>query len=119
MTVIGRDSLSHGSLTVAATQEAAAGRAFGGKWDFDLVIAARFGGLDGARYSREVKTDVGPLLIGQDHDGNPPVLQILLVADVLVRAQEDIEAGLFGSADEFAVPDLMPTQFSRSRDLMA
>jgi hypothetical protein len=37
------------------------------------------------------------LLNPENQDGDFPVRQILLVAQILVGSQQDIEAGLFGS----------------------
>lgn len=79
-------------------------RPLGRQWDFNLAVATGRGGADDRRDPLDVKANVRPLLIRQDYDGYQPLPQILLITYVLVRAYKDIEASLFGSADDSPFP---------------
>ena len=84
-----------------------------------LDVVAGFRGVDSGSNPFKVKPNIGPLLAGQNHDGNLPVVfEVLLIADVLVGAQKEIITGFFSTLDECPVSQLMPAHLRGARDLM-
>lgn len=70
------------------------------QWNHYLYVTAGLRLIDGYSDSFQVKPNIGPLLAGQDYDGNFPVAKVLLIANVLVSAQKEIVAGLFSAFDQ-------------------
>jgi len=62
--------------------------------------------------------DEPPPGFAQNYDGNPAVLQILLIADVLVRSNKNLELAL-GPAQEVSVFDSAPATLLHRTALMA
>jgi hypothetical protein len=56
----------------------------------------------------DVETKLWPLLLAEYDDCDLPTAEILLVADVLVRGQQDVETGLFRNHQEVAIPESLP-----------
>jgi hypothetical protein len=59
-----------------------------------------------------------PLLFANKDNGDAAVTQILLVANVLVRCEDEVKAGLLGCLDEFAVCNPVPTLLGSCADDM-
>ena len=94
------------------------GERFRREWDSHLYVASRNGHIDGGSNFFKVKANTGPLLVGQHHDGNLPVVQVLLIADVPVGAQKQIVTSFFSALDQNPVSQLVPAQLGGSGYLM-
>ncbi len=81
--------------------------------NFDFEIAARGGRIHNLKNSLKMEFDVGPLLVSENHNGNLAPGQILLVANVLVRRQEQIVASLFSFSPLLTILKFMPADLAR------
>jgi hypothetical protein len=63
----------------------------------DLSIAAQRGAIDSINNALNVGAQLRPLLTTENHDGDFSSRKILLVAQILIRGQQDIKTGRFGS----------------------
>ncbi len=61
-----------------------------------LDIAACDGGIYRVHYTLNMRPEIGPLLLLQDHDRDLPLLEILLVAEVLICSEENVEPSALG-----------------------
>lgn len=57
------------------------------------------GTVDSFDNALDVRAEVRPLLTSENHDGNLAVCEILLVAQVFIRSQQNIEPGRFGGRE--------------------
>ena len=58
--------------------------------DFDFFIAAGDRGIHGSHNPVKMEFDVWPLLVAEDHYGDPATRKILLITDILVRCEEQL-----------------------------
>jgi hypothetical protein len=66
-----------------------------GRRNLDLDIAAGHRCVHRLDDTLYMRTQLWPLLNTEHHDGDFPVAQILLLAQIFVGRQQNIEAGLF------------------------
>lgn len=61
----------------------------------------------------------GPVICAKFEDGDPQAAKPVLMADVLVRCDQNVESVPLGSPEELAVPQLMPTHLKGVPDFDA
>jgi hypothetical protein len=76
--------------------------------NFDLGIAAGRGCLNSFYDTLDVDPKLGPLLPAEYHDCDFSAGKILLVAQVLVRGQQNLETGLFRGRQQIAIAESIP-----------
>lgn len=83
--------------------------------DFDFHIAARNGGIYYRNNPVKMESDVWPLLIAKNDDGNPAGGKILLVANVLVGRQQQFIARFLSLTQQLAVLEFVPADLPGKR----
>ena len=66
-----------------------------------------------------MKFDVRPLLVSENHDGNPAPRQILLVANVFVRGQKQVVPSRLRFSEQLSVLEFVPDNLASKRYFMA
>lgn len=79
--------------------------------NFHFEIATRRGCIHRSHDPFNVAAQNGPLLIADYHKRDFPALQVLLVADVLVRREQNFETFRLGCRDQLAVNEAIPSAF--------
>ena len=62
----------------------------------DLNKATRHGGVDSVNNALNVRAELRPLLTAKNDDDDFPAHKVLLIAQILIRGQQNIEPGSFG-----------------------
>ena len=83
------------------------GRSFDGNIHFSAGASRR--GVHCGHDESHVQLQDWPLRIGKHDDRDRAAGQILLVADVLVRGDQHFKAGAFGSGEQVAIVESVPT----------
>src|ERR1700733_460886 len=76
--------------------------------DVHLGIAARCGCIDSGHNSFNVAAQNGPLSIAKNNDSDFPSRQVLLIAKVLVRSQQQFKTCGLGGIEEGTVDKPFP-----------
>jgi len=79
--------------------------------DVHLGIAARRGSIDSGHNSFSVAAQNRPLGIAKNDDGDFPSRQVLLIAKVFVRSQQQFKTCSLGCIEEIAVDKPFPAAF--------
>ncbi len=75
--------------------------------------------VDGRGDSMCYQPQAGPVIGGQNNQGQTSTGEVLLIADVLVASHQDPEARLFRRVQQLAIFQSLPAQLVRTRYLMS
>ena len=65
-----------------------------------------------------MKSDIRPLLISEHNNGDSSPGKILLVADILIRGQQQVVAAVFGLPKQLTILELVPADLPCEGHLM-
>ena len=91
----------------------AGGHQISAKGDLDFGVASGDCGIHSRQDSLNVLLQDGPLLVAENHEGNSPSSQVLLVTNVFVGRQQNVKAVCFGRRYQVAVQQPVPASFNR------
>ncbi len=86
--------------------------------DFHFGIAAGGCSVYGGGDAFKMQAHIRPLLVAEYHDGNASSGEVLLVTQVLVRAEKQVVTRLFGFQNQLAVFEFVPADSPDVSDLM-
>ena len=86
--------------------------------DHQFTILAGLKRSHGNGYFGRVRSQLRPVLLQHDQQGDAASHKRLLIPDVLVRRNQHIETGGFGFLDQIAVFKILPAQFGSESNLM-
>jgi hypothetical protein len=88
--------------------------------DVHFGIAARCGRVHHRGYAFQVQSHAGPFRrTGQDYEGNLPAREVLLVANPLIRSEQEINPRCLGRFQQSAIAQPVPTPCLRRDDGVA
>jgi len=73
------------------------------EWDFDFDVTAGCGGIHDRGYFAYITSRDTPLGIPKHHYRDGPAPQVLLARNVLIRGNQNLEPGFFGSFEQLAI----------------
>jgi hypothetical protein len=89
------------------------------EWDFDLEVTAGRGGIHGLGYFAYVTLRDTPLGIAKHPYRHGSAPQVLLARNILVRSNQNLKPGFFGSVKQLAIYQPVPAHVLCSRDGVA
>lgn len=87
--------------------------------NFHFDVAARSGPVHRIEHKLHMWPERRPLPSAKHDDSDFPALEILLIADVLIRCHEDFKTGRFGCREKTAISQPLPASLECLRHDMA